>query len=189
VSNATHFHEKTAPAVKRVLEKCRINHDIVRLQMGDPETGRVWLEEMDVVGFIGRSSGTQKVPLIIEPLLVSKELSDVRSADGGPALLEHHILRIVNVSTGVELYRHPKYEMPHFEVNPNDNDEAYKEGYLWAVYHLPDRKKLESQHVAAFKEYDDALEYVAFVSGLKTHRAFRTYDEWREEQMKEQHED
>lgn len=39
---------------------------MVRIWLGDTQTGRAWAEENDVIGTIGRSTGTMEVPLLVE---------------------------------------------------------------------------------------------------------------------------
>lgn len=94
-----HFHEQTPPEVARLLESLYVSRRRVRLHYGDHVTGRDWLETHDVTGTIGQSCGPQKVPLLIH---------NARSL-GGPALLDHCIVRIRDTKTGKELYRHPSY--------------------------------------------------------------------------------
>jgi hypothetical protein len=76
----------------------------VRLFLGDPETGRDWGEGNDVCGYIGRSMGRIKVPLMLA----------TRHSTGGPAILTGNVLRIL--VNGREVYRHPKYCAPAWET-------------------------------------------------------------------------
>jgi hypothetical protein len=48
-----------------VLEKARLNRTRLHISLGDVATGRDWLEEFECFGFIGRSMGPTKVPLIL----------------------------------------------------------------------------------------------------------------------------
>ena len=62
----TYFDPGTDAQAAKVLESCRRRERKVRLVLGDTRSGEPWLEEHDVVGRIGRSTGTLKVPLLIE---------------------------------------------------------------------------------------------------------------------------
>jgi len=64
-SERTYFDPGTHPEVCRILERARKSGVQLRLFLGDTQTGRDWMEENDVVGRIGRSTGQMKVPLLI----------------------------------------------------------------------------------------------------------------------------
>lgn len=126
----THYHEDTPEEVKRILESCLHQYDQrVRIFYGDTKTGRDWMEEYDVTGTIGRSTGTQPVLLLVNN----------RRSMGGGALLTHCIVRLL--VNGSELYRHPKYNQPELTIGPVVNEgyqsAAYEDGKLCAQFHTP----------------------------------------------------
>lgn len=103
----THYHEDTPKELRDILESCLHRQDRrVRIFYGDTTTGRDWLEEYDVTGYIGRSTGTKPIPLIIHN----------RRSMGGGGLLDHCIVRLL--INGREVYRHPKYTLPKFTTAP-----------------------------------------------------------------------
>ncbi|ABD72009.1 conserved hypothetical protein (plasmid) [Rhodoferax ferrireducens T118] len=174
-SKKTWFIPGTASRVKTILEDarkdayCNANRaSILRLFFGDTETGRDSCEENDTVGFIGRSTGTMKVPLLIEPL--RSDRGDLSSADGGGQILTNCILRIIEVNTGIELYRHPKYQLPAFTVHVNEAAQAY-----------PIEVGREGQTQARFPGHDEAGEYMAFLQGYRAVRPFRSVTEYNRE--------
>jgi hypothetical protein len=71
----------------------------IRIFYGDKKTGKDWCEIYDTIGYIGRSCGTQKIPLLI---------NNKRSLGGG-GILTDCILKIT-VDKQV-LYKHPKYHL------------------------------------------------------------------------------
>jgi hypothetical protein len=81
--SGTCYHADTPVPVIELLEQLRQSRRKIRLFYGDPETGQSWNEEHDIIGCIGRSTGSIKVPLLVEPGEI-----------GGPALLDHCIIRI-----------------------------------------------------------------------------------------------
>jgi hypothetical protein len=81
--SGTCYHADTPVPVIELLEQLRQSRRKIRLFYGAPETGQSWHEEHDIIGCIGRSTGSIKVPLLIEP-----------GESGGPALLDHCIIRI-----------------------------------------------------------------------------------------------
>ncbi len=100
------FSAGTNDKVIQVLTNAHESRDRVRIVYGDPKTGKDWLEEYDVIGRIGRSTGEQKIPLLI---------ANERSMGGG-AILTANILKIVRVSDKQVLYQHEKYIEPEFEL-------------------------------------------------------------------------
>ncbi|MCA2999645.1 MAG: hypothetical protein ING75_13700 [Rhodocyclaceae bacterium] len=149
-SKATWFDPKTPAKVKKILEDARESRHILRLFQGDAETGRDWAEENDCVGRIGRTGGILKTPILLEPL---REHGDIRFASGGGAILTANILRIADVTTNEELYRAQNYQLPQLVIG-----ESTKPGYTHTVTR-------DGKEQAAFKRYEDAARYVAFMIG------------------------
>ena len=112
----THYHEETPAKVRHVLETARLRGTWIRVYYGDPDTGRCWNDEHDVYGYVGRSTGTKKIPLL---------LHNTRSIGGG-GILDHCIVRIVTAKGKRELYRHPDFRLPKMTIAPLS--EAYPDG-------------------------------------------------------------
>lgn len=142
LSRKTYFDPGTDPKVARVLERCRNAGNKVRLIQGDTATGRAWLDEHDVVGKIGRSTGTLKVPLLIEP-----------GESGGSAILTACLLGIVDWENGEFLFRHPAYRAPSLTIRRGDAADR-----PWEVHDAHDV-------IARFSEIGKAGAYVAFMCG------------------------
>gem|GEM_PF-734486 len=98
LASGTCYHADTPEPVVEHLESIRQNQRKVRLFYGNPQTGQSWLDEHDVIGRIGRSTGSIKVPLLIE----SGEI-------GGSALLDHCIIRIDTPRK--VLYQHEQFRV------------------------------------------------------------------------------
>lgn len=104
IKNGTAYHASTPQEIVTILEEARQSSRNVRLSFcfGDTDTGRDWEEVYDTTGYIGRSTGIIKIPLLIE----------TSRSTGGPGLLDHCIVRIerkVGHGKYYEVYRHPKY--------------------------------------------------------------------------------
>ena len=99
VFNGTSYHVETPAAVVQVLEQARQNRTRIHVSFGDASTGLDWLEEWDINGYVGRSMGPIKVPLLVAN----------RRSTGGGAILDHCIVRIRESAGGGILYRHPSY--------------------------------------------------------------------------------
>lgn len=141
-SAQTYFDPGTEPKVRRVLEACRQTHCQVRLVLGNPQTGLSWLDEHDVVGTIGRSTGWLKVPLLVSP-----------GENGGGAILTANVLCIVDWQSGTVLYRHPVYHAPDLLIQPTSDT-----GLCWRVLH-------QGIDIARFDDIGKAGAYVAFMRG------------------------
>jgi hypothetical protein len=142
LSQTTYFDPGTDAKVARALERCRRSNAKVRLVLGDADSGRCWLDEYDVVGHIGRSAGTLKVPLLIEP-----------GAEYGTAILTACLLRIIDWNSGRDLYRHPAFRTPDLSICRAGASET-----RWQVMH-------EGTVVASFRDIGKAGAYLAFMGG------------------------
>jgi hypothetical protein len=107
--NGTSYHEQTPEAVCNVLENARASKTRIRIDLGftDPKTlregkqlGESWGEIYDVTGYVSRSMGPTKVPIL---------LHNSRSMGGG-AMLDHRIVQIKESKGGRVLYQHPTYK-------------------------------------------------------------------------------
>lgn len=98
--NVTSFNKNTPQKVREILEWARENHKRIRIYYGDKKTGRDWCESYDTIGYIGRSCGQVKVPLLISN----------RNSCSGPAILDDCIVKITYDHQ--VLYEHPTYHMP-----------------------------------------------------------------------------
>ena len=61
--NGTSYHKETSQEVINILEQTRLSCKRIRLWLG--EDGKSWNEENDIIGYIGRSTGEYKIPLLI----------------------------------------------------------------------------------------------------------------------------
>jgi hypothetical protein len=95
VVNGTSYHDETPDEVVRVLENARANRTRIVLDYGDVKTGESWGEVYDIAGYIGRSTGSIKVPLLIH---------NARSMGGG-AILDHCIISIKTSAGKYPLYQ------------------------------------------------------------------------------------
>ena len=138
----TYFDPGTDAQVAKVLESSRTRERKVRLVLGDTRSGEPWLEEHDVVGRIGRSTGTLKVPLLIEA-----------GEHGGSAILCACLLAIVDWTSGDFLYRHDAYREADLTIKPSANAER-----PWDVLR-------HEEIVASFRDIGQAGAYLAFMRG------------------------
>lgn len=143
LTQQTYFDPGTDPEAARVLERCRRDGRKLRLMLGDTATGQCWLSEHEVVGRIGRSTGTLKVPLLVEP-----------GADGGTAILTNCLLRLIDWRTGEDLYRHPAYRTPDLAIRRD----AGHSDLPWQVLH-------DGKVAACFADVGKAGAYLAFMCG------------------------
>lgn len=107
LESGTCYHEETPKEVCRVLENLQNNRSRIRVWYG--QGGVSWNEENDTIGYIGRSTGNIKIPLLVH---------NSRSIGGG-ALLDHCIVKIVDTKSGNTLYEHPKFTQANFTTKNN----------------------------------------------------------------------
>ncbi len=132
--SGTYFREGTPRAVIDALERARVSGAHVRLFLGDAKTGRDWLEENDVAGRVGRSTGWLKTALLIAK----------PSDDGGGAISADCIVRLM--VAGREVYRHPNYAEPVIVISR----ENFSAAYPWAasVNGSPAHARFKTEHKA-----------------------------------------
>ena len=107
--NGTSYDERTPDEVIAVLESARQNRTRLHVSLGEtegPQAGRDWLDSTDTQGYVGRSMGPVKVPLLIAN----------RRSTGGGAILDHCIVRIRESARGRVLYQNPKYHHGSLEI-------------------------------------------------------------------------
>ena len=141
------FNNETSDKVKQCIEYCYNSKLRVRIWYGDTDTGVSWMDEYDTMGAIGRSTGQQKIPLLIK---------NSRSS-GGSGVLCHCIIRIDVISSKRTIYEHPLFNVPMLTVATN-NDNDTKNKYPFIV-----SKNNELQ--ARFKSEKQAKNYIDFMAG------------------------
>lgn len=142
----THYHPETPAQVKTIIESLLANRHVrIRVWYGSP-SGHAWNEEYDVTGYIGRSTGTQPIPLLV---------NNARSM-GGDSLSTHCIVRI-DTTAGRTLYKHPAYhnDFDRAEIKQGDDD-VYP-------YEVHIKNELHSRH----KTRQQAQNYIDFMTGKR----------------------
>ncbi len=145
VVNSTSFHVETPAAVVQVLERARQNRTRIHVSFGDAATGLDWLEEFDAHGYVGRSMGPVKVPLLVAN----------RRSTGGGAILDHCIVRIRESAGGRILYQHPAYHYGTLAIRPKAQPLSLPDGRMLNIDVLRDGKV----H-ASFENMDKARRWV-----------------------------
>ena len=82
--NGTSYQKDTSDEVISVLEKCRRYETRIILDYGDTETGRSWNEVYDITGYVSRSSGDIKIPILVYN----------KRSMGGKPILDRCIIKI-----------------------------------------------------------------------------------------------
>lgn len=146
VCGGTYYSNDTADEVIRALERAREGHWRVRLFCGDVKTGVAWEEEHDIMGTIGRSTGSIKSPLLI---------ANARSM-GGPALLDSCIVGVRRTGTAGKkwwLYKHPAFTVGSWGVQILDSG-------VHSVQH-------NGTEYAREKSWDKAVRLAQFMQGWR----------------------
>lgn len=148
LANGTSYDERTPDDVIRVLENARLNRTRLHVSLGEtdgPQAGRDWMEENSVYGFIGRSTGNIKIPLLIHN----------RRSLGGFGLLDHCVVRIRTAAGGGVLWQHPSYHHGNLEIRRKAEPVVLPDGRTLQVEVLRD-----GQTQAAFEDVTSARRYI-----------------------------
>jgi hypothetical protein len=94
IVNGTHYHIETPQTLINVLENARLNKVRIVLDYGDTKSGKSWGESNHIRGYIGRSMGPIKIPLLIYN----------KNSNGGGGILDHCILSVRESKGGKILY-------------------------------------------------------------------------------------
>lgn len=130
IITGTSYDTRTPGEVIRVLENARSNQTRLHISLGETDTGRDWLDEFETHGYVGRSMGPIKVPLLI---------ANTRSLGGG-AILDHCIVRIRQSAGGRVLYQHPAYHFGTMEIRRKTEPVTLPDGRVLTVDVLRDGK-------------------------------------------------
>ena len=93
IVDGTSYHKETPADLIRVLEQLRKEMSHIILSYGDVKTGKVWIGITPNSGFIDRTSGPIKVPIILRTL---------RSSGGVPILA--HCIFTIQSNTNKTIY-------------------------------------------------------------------------------------
>ncbi len=138
--SGTCYHQETPDQVIRLLEKLQNSGAEVRIYYGDTQTGQSWHDEFDVVGRIGRSTGSIKIPLLVP-----------KDDCGGPGLLDHCIIRID--SREGTLYQHKKFRVGDMSLSKGSDKQLPWEVFIDSVLH------------ARFALNAEATKFMSFLQG------------------------
>lgn len=121
VYNDTWYCLDTPDSVIQILDGAMKNHERIRVFYGDTETGRDWMEIYDTIGYVSRSCGNVKTPLLIK---------NSRSI-GGTGILDDCIVKIT--IDKVIVYQQSNYRLPNMEIREaSDNLKAI--GYNYSTF-------------------------------------------------------
>lgn len=99
IANGTEYSAGTPNSVVGALEEARLTGRRIRVFYGNPETGEDAKAQLHTLGYVGRSAGERKFPVIVYN---KRSLAGVRIKDD----------QIVKITSGREiLWKHPKYSI------------------------------------------------------------------------------
>jgi len=148
IINGTAYSIDTPNEVISILENARDNRIRIRVFYGDKITGRDWMEEHDTIGYIGRSTGKIKIPLLIHN----------RRSYGGGSLLDNCIVKITQNKNVI--YQHKNYNIGDIKIGQTKNDDLIIQGYTHSA--------LDDENAGGFfKSEAKAENYKLFMQGLR----------------------
>ena len=148
VINGTAYHKDTPEEVISWLETSRERKQRIRIFYGDRKTGRDWKEECDTMGYIGRSTGRIKIPIL---------LHNSRST-GGTAVLDHCIVKITTV--GSDNKPHTVYQHKNYHLCNKRTIKKMEKDHPYSVI-------LDGEEYACFKTLQEAKNFLNFLEGKR----------------------
>ena len=136
------FSNSTNDKVKQVLTSCYNRKNRIRIVYGDVNTGKSYLDEYEILGYVGKSTGVKQIPLLI---------NNSRSFGGG-SILTGSILKIVDTQTKQVLFEHENYVIPVLTKEISSHND-----YLYDVIYNGESV------VARFKTAKQANNYIDFM--------------------------
>lgn len=165
-----HYSQDTPEAVKLAINKAYAQSKLIRIFYGE-SNGVDWCEENDTIGFIGRSTGSLKIPLLLAPRC-NKSDSSLYPASEGDAIMLNCIIKIIDVQSERVLYQAANYQTPEFSIKTISHAVDGLTHKVIRSYSLSD-----NQHAGEwgrFQSFGDACEYVSFLTGARVARSFST---------------
>ena len=125
--NGVYYTDNTPKKVVMCLETARASRRRIRLFYG--KDGSCWDEEFDTIGYVSKSTGTKKIPL----------LKNNRRSMGGGAILTDCIIRIdTRTKTGqiITVYFDETIKFNHFSVQGSDSSTNVVNDTTGTIYAL-----------------------------------------------------
>ena len=115
------FTDNTPEKICNILANNLHSNNRIRIFLGDENS--YWLEEYDIMGYIGRSTGTKKIPLLLNN----------KKSIGGGGILTQCIQQITINKTIV--YKNASWNIKEFNMEKeNDEFNVFYEGKLQACF-------------------------------------------------------
>lgn len=98
LADGTFYDGDTPEGAIRAIEDAKRRGVRIHVHHGDLETGKDWLEEFSVQGYVGRTGGSIKAPLLVH-----------NSRSMGGHIISGSVVKVRETKSGRVLYQHPKY--------------------------------------------------------------------------------
>lgn len=127
VVNGTSYNAETPDAVVTVLERVRL--DRTRIRVFYSQNGVVWHDGDGMIGTVGRSTGSIKIPILIPD----------RTSTAGAGIIDDCIVRIDVKGYKdqiVTVYKKDGYTVPEYTVvkrTPTEGEDPTLKPYAWDV--------------------------------------------------------
>jgi hypothetical protein len=118
--NGMWFTNETPEAIKIALVNGYRSNYRFRLWYGNAESGKSWNEENDICGYIDKSNGSVKIPLLLAN----------NTSSGGGGIMTDCIVKIYNITLKKVVYVHPTFNQSKFEAVNGSDMESYAANVL-----------------------------------------------------------
>jgi len=134
-----------------LLDMARRMNYFVWMRLGDHETGRDWMDDCDVTGFVSRSMGPIKIPILLA----------TRRSSGGGSILDSCIVKLVVHGGGYNrAWQSANYQAPDLVIEHDPNGKGPAAVLV--------RKRHDDQTIEArFPNRVKAQRWVDFITGRR----------------------
>lgn len=151
--DGTYFHRDTPDGIIELLELARRLNYYVWFRLGDRNTGRDWLDDNDTAGFVSRSMGPVKIPILLA----------ARNSSGGGGILCDSIIKLVVHGGGRNrVWQSTAYERPELVI------------FQVAAERSPWRVRVSSdpadRYQSGFRTEAKARRWVDFITGRRLNK-------------------
>lgn len=149
-----YFDDGEYMACYNALKVVQANGRRVRVWYGSHQTGNVYPQEYDIMGYISQSTGREPCFLLVNN----------KRSYGGTALYPDNVVGIQYIDTRDFIYKHSKFNKPEYGVEPLYNDDG-----IFRCFRVTEKSSngVVTSYALGLGTYAKAQHLADFMNGLR----------------------